>query len=371
VLFLVISITKYFSNIQPKIRGWRRTKCTIKKEEKKERMLQKKCNVCQGEKVLDFLRGTFPKEYNAPTLEKTLGIPYSNVRVILTRYSKKGKIERTHRGFYRAKMTGDLVHKLGDPPIKSHGILIHGMLQKSIGGIDSVTIEKLLNLGFEEKSNGRLVYHSDWEGRRMTVVVHGGKGFAQVYLKCSDNPVGGAELERFRDFLNGLFRPVCPWVPWQFVRGDMNRDFGGVHIPGGGAVSSRVARNARAQVYEHPGRGVRAEIQGSFVDVTLDEVVALLGRLTERPGGGQPGGVASPGGSVGGDGVPVDDRERGRLVLRFLEREGGGGNEVSLDVFWNGLRWAFRSEFELEEVIGGLKAEGYILEPSFHVYRLP
>lgn len=327
---------------------------------KEDGILHKKCNVSQGVQVLNYLRSKYPSEFNAPTLSKHIGVPVRNVRVALYRFCKKGKIESLHRGFYKAKIDKDLAYKLGNPPIQAHGILMDGILQKHIGGIGSKVVERLCSLGFEGRSNGRLVLSSDWEGRLLTVVVHGGSGRVQVYLKSSDAPLDWIELKRFGGFLDGLFRPVCPWVKWRFRRADINRDFGRVHVSGGGCVSTDVSSNARAQVYEHRGRGVRAEIQGNY-DISLDEALWMLRSVSELPRCG----------GVGGVGGVDDERVLMEVVLEVLE---GCNGDVSFGVVFDGVRAHVGGDVSRSRVEGalvGLKVEGLVCEPVEGVFRLP
>lgn len=324
----------------------------MKKEgEKDKKKLQKKCNVKQGQRVYQFLVDQFPKEYNAPTLAKMLKLPQGNIRVTLLRLCKKGKTKRTHRGFYRAILKRDLAHKLGDPAVKYHGIKLEGKVTKWIHGIDSVTFGKLLGLGFEERSNKRLVARLDWEGRRATVVVHGGKGFVDVFLRSSDAPLDGLELERFKDFVAGFLRPVVPWVGLSVRQIGVNRDFESVRLEGGGSVSCRVASNAIGRVYGHRGRGVRAEIH-----LDLEEARVMLEALSERPGG-----VWLPSG--------LGDRERlimGGVLEGVAE---GGADGVSFSFLWEDFGWVCRSEDELRGFLDVLKREGLVFEPVEGVFR--
>ena len=318
-----------------------------------------KHNVSQGVQVLNYLSDMYPSEFNAPAISKHIGVPVCNVRVALYRFCRKGKIESLHRGFYKAKIDKDLAYKLGDPPIQAHGVTLKGILQKSIGTIDSLAVEKLLSLGFEERSNKRLVAWLDWEGRGVTVVVHSGKGCVDVYVRSSDRPLCVSDLAGLRCFLDGFFRPVFPWVRWRFRRVDLNRDFGRVHASGGGCVSAVVSSNARVQVYEHRGRGLRAEIQEN-VDISFDDALWMLRSVSELPGRG--------GGGVGG--VEIDDRVLKEGVLDVL---GGSDGDVPFGAVLEGVRAHVGggvSGVRVEGALVGLMVLGLVCEPVDGVYRV-
>jgi len=301
--------------------------------------------------VYNFLVDTFPHEYNAPTLAKVLGLPRNNVKVYLMRLCKKGKAKRTTRGFYRAVLKRDLAYRLGDPEVKYHGILLHSRVTKPIHGINSVTIEKLLSLGFVAKSNRRLVARLDWEGRWVTVVVHSGTGLVQAYVRSSDSPLDGLELVMLEAFVGGFLRPVFSWLRWERRQIGVNRDFENVRLEGGGCVSRRVGSNATARVYEHRGRGVRAEIH-----LDLREAKVLLDGLSERPGG-----VWLPSG--------LGDRERLVMDCVLGMVAGGGVGGVAFSVLWDELGLACQNEAELVGFVDLLKHEGLIFEPVDGVYR--
>jgi len=203
-----------------------------------EEKFQKSCNLSYLSIVLDFFRKNAPKEYNIKSISKILKIKYATVKSTIYRLYQRGKLKRTHRGFYRATVDEELVPSLGNPPIELHGIKIEGKLQKFIDGISYETKRKIEALGFEETTNNRFFNRLYYKGRKITVTIHE-KGLIEVWINSSDNPMGYEEFKGLLVYLDGYLEPLMPIGERKVRQIGLNRDYRELRLDGVSSLSRK------------------------------------------------------------------------------------------------------------------------------------
>jgi len=208
-----------------------------------KKKLQKKCNLSYGVRILSFLKKNAPSEFNIKTIADTLDIPYNAAKTELYRLFNRGKIKRPHRGFYRAVIDKNLVHKLGNPPIELHGIKIEAKSQKLIQGIPNVAQRKLSALDFSKTTNGRYHRNIYFKGRKITITIHM-CGLIEIWVSCSDNPLDYLLFRELLSYLNGFLESVLPAVDRKVVLKNsylkqigLNRDYDSFRLDGLSCVS--------------------------------------------------------------------------------------------------------------------------------------
>jgi len=225
--------------------------------------------------VLEFLRGNAPDEYNVRTISKLLGISRNQVKVALHRLYKAGKVKRPHRGFYRATIDKSLVHSLGNPEIKFHGIKIEAKLSKPMDGITA----RIKALGFESKTNGRFCRVLWYEGRKITITLHC-KGLVEIWVRSSDNPLNFEELRALLTFLNGFLEPLGPLANRVLRQIGLNKDYRSLRLDGVTSIPLNDFMNSVARIYQKEKDTLRVE-KHIETNIELDEAICMLSRVSE------------------------------------------------------------------------------------------
>jgi len=224
-------------------------------------------------------------------------IPQNQIKVAFTRLLKKNRIERTGRGFYRVKVTPDILYLVERPPVELHGIKLElcfvKKFQNTIDGITSKSFTDDMLLwfrvnGFCESTNyrwGRVVF---WEDRRIRVTVHL-NGLIEIFINASSRPLDLKNMYRCLDFLEGFLSRICvfDYAKISVVQVGMAKDFRSLRLDGVRCITLHKYLNDWTRVYYKEDIGaVRFEHHSNFDDrcvLHLDEALNTLEVLTSPP----------------------------------------------------------------------------------------
>jgi len=243
-------------------------------------------------KDLPHLHNAFSIAHRIKKLYNT-DVPQSQIKVAFTRLLKKNRIEKPDRGFYRAKVTPDILHLIEQPPVELHGIKLElnyaKKFQNTIDGITSKSFTDELLLwfkvnGFVESTNfrwGRVVF---WEDHRIRVTVHLG-GLIEIFVNASKCPLGFRDMCRLLDFLEGFLSRIVVFnhSKIRVVQVGVSKDFRSLRLDGVSCITLHKYLNDWARVYYKEDRGVVRFEHHLTSNLSLKEALDTLEVLTSPP----------------------------------------------------------------------------------------
>lgn len=225
-----------------------------------------------SQKLLRFLQKNLPYSYNAKTLFRSFkgDIPQSTIKTELYRLLKSNKVVKESRGFYRAKVSPELLHIIEKPPTLLHGICLvcecpKEKLQKwGQGGMQQGYTEEQLSWF---KSNNFLPYYNyNKKGdkkyfvgyirtlhhleRRITVTIYQ-NGKIAIYINSTKHPLSYPEFVKLLEFLNGYLHDWMPFSSKNVVLSEIGlaKDYKRLRLEGVSSVSLSSFKNAWSRVY--------------------------------------------------------------------------------------------------------------------------
>jgi hypothetical protein len=221
----------------------------------------------------------------------------NTIRSELRRLAEKKQVVRVSHGFYRIRISPDILYFIEHPPTLLHGIMVSmdslkiRKLQNGIHGIpaDSCVWDDLERMGFELRGNGRFVkkyFFDDDPDRMVTLTVHGSVGRVDVYLRCSNHPVNYFEFVEILSYSKAFVGVLRPFVSERVVQFGMGKDFREVRLEGLSCLSLRVFRDSWLRVYNKERLGVTRVEQHVRCNVGTDVFVSLFERMFLPVGNG-------------------------------------------------------------------------------------
>lgn len=253
-----------------------------------------------SKRILSIFRDNPKTEYNSKTIDRFLykKLKYDGrkrkknikqVRKELDRHVERGNLIKSDKGFYCLRISTKTLHLLDDPPVVAHGIKIEAKItsiagpQNLILGITShdpklMTESWLTVNGFSMTTNKRWVKRFFWEGRFITLTIHPSCGLIEIWIKCSELPLGFTDMYRFSEYMRGFLSPVSDFKEVRVVEIGINKDFRELRLDGVSSMSLHVFLNAWSKIYNHKERGVRVETHwvGS---IDLETVIELISKV--------------------------------------------------------------------------------------------
>jgi len=202
---------------------------------------------------------------------------------------KKNKLIRETYGFYRAKMTVDILRFLETPPTLLHGIKLECQsvqeLQNTIEGITSQnyndTVLKWFDaLGFTPSTNYRYGKELWFESRRIKITVHV-KGLVEVFINSNKNPLSYPEFCNLLNFLSGYLEPITPFKHRnvRLVQVGIAKDYYDLRMEGVSCISLHKFVNDWSKIYYKGDIGATRVERHLVCNLRLDEALNTLSVL--------------------------------------------------------------------------------------------
>lgn len=201
----------------------------------------------------------------------------AKIRTELTRLEKRKKIRKIERGRYQALPLPRILSKIDDnPEVKMHGLKIECQIaENNKNGVlpfspQNNNVESWLDRhNFETIGYNKWKSNRWWEDRKITFTVHAG-GLVEIWIGCSDNPLGFSDFIRWLEWLNGFFDPLLFRKNEMFVRQvGFNRDFKLIRADGVKSISLKMMQNVWSQAYQKDNI-LRFEHHATFPKMTID-----------------------------------------------------------------------------------------------------
>lgn len=252
-----------------------------------------------NETILNFLKKNPQYSYNAPTLFKTFKglIKLGSIRCELRRLNEQKKITRETHGFYRIRLTEDVVYTLENPPMLLHGIMVSmnriKKLQKQILAIpaqscslDVGDINRLKTMGFRSVSNNRFTMFFNYENdlfRKITITVHG-NGRIDIYINCSNHPINCPELSDILKYSEGCISFLGCFSEKKVIQFGMAKDFKTLKLTGCSEIALKPFMNAMWRAYNKSHLNVlRFEQHITKCDLPVSELIEMFDSRYRNP----------------------------------------------------------------------------------------
>jgi len=227
------------------------------------------------DRVHNFLVSDFPTQHNAASIAKALGFKQNKVRSYLSRLYNRGEIERVKRGFYRAVADIQRLDIIEDYNIRAHGITIE---------IATKGTARYLPQTPSKKTKNSIIWHLQFDLRRVTIRLYPTVGKYMVYVRCTDRPFDLCEFNCFVSWLEGVFSTIGVdfWKHEPIVKQiGLNCDFFDLLLDGAKSIRLKAFSNFWAQLYNHKRRGLRIETHISCPVPIVDALEMLKGMVTD------------------------------------------------------------------------------------------
>lgn len=247
-------------------------------------------------KILSIINSNPRQSYNAKSIDQVLEGKYNyhkdekriaKIRTGLNRLADRSKIRRERRGYFKAKVTLEIIAMIESPDTKLHGIKIE---VKKIEGISAQhnMLDWLKVKHFRDVANKKgtpLKRHTKqvgWRGRWATITVHESR-LVEIFLNCSKMPLTYEEFCSFCDFLDGYFEP------YYFTRNNayvtqlgVGKDFDDLHLDGITSIRLHKFKNDWCSIYENKEGRVRFE-HHLKLDITLEDAINIMSLISTPP----------------------------------------------------------------------------------------
>lgn len=252
-----------------------------------------------NQKILFFLKNNPNYSYNAPTLFKMFNgkIKLNSIRCELRRLHEQKKITREVHGFYRIRLTEDVLYNLENPPMLLHGIMVSmNRIKKLQTRIDTIPadscsldvddIDRLKTLGFRVVSNNRFsmfFYYDNDPFRKITITVHG-KGRVDIYVNCSNHPVDCPVLSNILNFCEGRLSFLGFFSEQRVVSFGMAKDFRSLKLVGCSELSLKPFMSAMWRAYNKSRLNVlRFEQHVTKCDLPVGDLIEMFDSRYRNP----------------------------------------------------------------------------------------
>jgi len=107
-------------------------------------------------------------------------------------------------------------------------------------------------------------------------------GLVEVFNRCSKQPLGFLDFNRFTAFLHGIF-PCFDVMGARLIQVGLNVDSRVLRLDGVKSIKFQTFENAWLSMYQKAGRGFRTEVHINPKELTLTEALNILKHLTNFP----------------------------------------------------------------------------------------
>jgi len=245
--------------------------------------------------ILAYLQKEPKHSFTPRTLHRIFKekILINTIRQALRRLEKKGKLIRETHGYYRAKMTADILHFMETPPTLLHGIKLECQsiqkLQNTIEGITSQnyndTVLKWFDaLGFTPSTNYRYGKELWFDSRRIKITVHL-KGLIEIFINSTKNPLSYPEFCKLLDYLNGYLEPITPFDSRnvRLVQVGAAKDYYDLRMEGVSCISLHKFVNDWSKIYYKDDINATRIERHLTCNIQLDEALNTLSVLNGSP----------------------------------------------------------------------------------------